>query len=141
MFAGEWVGRLGAAALRTWALPMRQQFNVHKQHRQLARPRHTDYRVPVVLRELGVLRYAPALAEAVDAQRDLPPGGREEVEIRAATVAAVERLRGALASRLAAEGAQAPHLCSVTLDWWLWEEGERNVARHRPHHRTLTTYY
>ena len=45
-----------------------------------------DYRVPVVLRELGVLRYAPALAAAVDAKQELAPGSQEEVEIRAATV-------------------------------------------------------
>lgn len=55
--------------------------------------------------------------------------------------AAVERLRGELQRRLAAEGRQAQHLRSVTLDWWLWEEGERNIQRHRPHHRTLTIYY
>ncbi|KAI7835398.1 hypothetical protein COHA_010694 [Chlorella ohadii] len=100
-----------------------------------------DYRVPVVLRELGVLRYAPSLAAAVDAKQELAPGSQEEVEIRAATVVAVERLRGELQRRLAAEGRQAPHLCSVTLDWWLWEEGERNIQRHRPHHRTLTIHY
>ena len=45
-----------------------------------------DYRVPVVLRELGVLQYAPALAAAVDSRRELAPGSQEEVEIRAATV-------------------------------------------------------
>lgn len=100
-----------------------------------------DYRVPVVLRELGVLCYAPKLAAAVDAKRELAPGSQEEVEIRAVTVAAVERLRSELARRLAADGTQAPHLCSVTLDWWLWEEGERNIERHRPHHRTLTICY
>ncbi|PRW33671.1 UPF0553 -like [Chlorella sorokiniana] len=100
-----------------------------------------DYRVPVVLRELGVLRYAPSLAAAVDGRRELAPGSREEVEIRAATVAAVERLRSELARQLAAQGREAPHLCSVTLDWWLWEEGESNIERHHPHHRTLTIYY
>lgn len=45
-----------------------------------------DYRVPVVLRELGVLCYAPKLAAAVDAKRELAPGSQEEVEIRAVTV-------------------------------------------------------
>lgn len=42
--------------------------------------------MPVVLRELGVLRYAPSLAAAVDAKQELAPGSQEEVEIRAATV-------------------------------------------------------
>lgn len=102
--------------------------------------RRADYRVPVVLRELGVLEYAPELAAAVDARRELAAGGREEVEIRAATVEAVERLRAALAARLAAEG-RAGEVASVQIDWWLWEAGERDRARHRPHHRVLTVYY
>ena len=46
----------------------------------------TDYRVPVVLRELGVLHYAPSLAAAVDSKQEIAPGSQEEVEIRAATV-------------------------------------------------------
>lgn len=63
------------------------------------------------------------------------------LSLRPIPQAAVERLRSELARRLAADGTQAPHLCSVTLDWWLWEEGERNIERHRPHHRTLTICY
>lgn len=39
-----------------------------------------------MLRELGVLQYAPALAAAADSRRELAPGSQEEVEIRAATV-------------------------------------------------------
>ena len=102
-------------------------------------PHPADYRVPVVLREEGVLRYAPALAGAVDGRCELAAGGQEEVEIRAATVEAVERL----SQRLAAQGrhGEAAALNSVVCDWALWEQGERNVASHRPHHRTLTVYY
>lgn len=96
-----------------------------------------------MLRELSILLYAPALAAAVDGRQEVAAGGQEEVEVRAATVAAVERLRTALGARLAAEGQQAAAaaLNSVVIDWWLWEQGERNVAQHRPHHRCLTTYY
>ncbi|KAL4425843.1 hypothetical protein ABPG75_009859 [Micractinium tetrahymenae] len=100
-----------------------------------------DYRVPVVLRELGVLRYAPALAEAVDSRQELAAGSQEEVEIRAATVEAVEQLRRAMQARLAAEGRAEQRLNSVLLDWALWEEGEAKRKSHRPHHRVLTVYY
>lgn len=30
---------------------------------------------------------------------------------------------------------------SVQLDWWLWKQGEANIANHPPHHRTLTIFY
>ncbi|GBF97280.1 hypothetical protein Rsub_09971 [Raphidocelis subcapitata] len=65
-----------------------------------------DYRVPVVLRKLGVIKYAPALAAKVEASEQLPAGGEEECEIRAATVTAVERLRAA-AEALEAEARAA----------------------------------
>ena len=45
-----------------------------------------DYKLPQVLRRLGVLRYAPHLAERIDRLKPLEAGSREEGEIRAATV-------------------------------------------------------
>jgi Potential Queuosine, Q, salvage protein family len=106
-----------------------------------------DYRVPVVLREMGILTYAPALAERVDGKVELSAGGMEEVEIRAASVVAVERLRRAVHSRaLALAGSiqdatrlTPPHALQV--DWFLWTEGERQRERHPPHHRTRTIFY
>lgn len=38
-----------------------------------------DYRVPQILRARGVLEYSEALARAVDARTELPPGSEEEV--------------------------------------------------------------
>ncbi|KAI8462903.1 MAG: hypothetical protein J3K34DRAFT_527409 [Monoraphidium minutum] len=66
-----------------------------------------DYRVPVVLRVMGVLRYSDALAARVDAREELPPGSEEEAEIRAATIVAVERLRRAAAAAAGGGGAAA----------------------------------
>ncbi|HYN89537.1 MAG TPA: queuosine salvage family protein, partial [Ardenticatenaceae bacterium] len=93
-----------------------------------------DYRVPQLLRQQGVLRYGPRLAAAVDTGRQLPAGSDVEIEIRAATIQAVERLR----ERLAALGHP---LTSLTLDWLLWQEGEARQRELKPHHRTLTIYY
>ena len=79
----------------------------------------------------------------------------EEVEIRACTVQAVERMKAALTARLAREpelagagaGARAAGatgaagLTSVAIDWFLWSEGEAMRDDSPPHHRTLTVYY
>jgi hypothetical protein len=101
-----------------------------------------DYRLPQVLRHAGVLVYSPPLASAVDAQQQLPAGGVEEVEIRAATVVAVERLRKTL------ESTHGRPMACVELDWRLWQIGEagvttgdRALARDCPHHRCDTTFY
>lgn len=101
-----------------------------------------DYRVPAVLREVGVLCYAPTLEHRIDSLEELPPGSEEEIEIRAATVVAIERIRTAVGNKvgngLAGKKKGPP---SVHLDWALWEIGEAQRAQHRPHHRTLTVYY
>ncbi len=90
-----------------------------------------DYRLPQILRERGVLVYAPALAADVDAQRELPAGLAAEVEIRAATVVAVERLAAALDTK------------AVFLDHVLWWAGEEANAKGAlaPHHRVRTCFY
>jgi len=93
-----------------------------------------DYKVPQVLRHLGVLIYAPALATRIERREPIPAGAREEVEIRAATVWACERLRRALAAR----GRQ---IAAYEVDWLLWTAGQRLPAATAPYHRTLTVFY
>jgi hypothetical protein len=92
-----------------------------------------DYKLPQVLRELGVLTYGPSLAGRVDGLQELAPGSPEEVEIRASTVVAVERLRQALAAR-------GRPLMAFEIDWYLWELGQQTGWRH-PYHRTRTIFY
>ncbi len=75
----------------------------------------------------------------VDSLQELPAGCEEETEIRACTVQAVEHIRAALEERCSRESCPAPH--SVQLDWFLWEQGERQRTKGPPHHRTVTTFY
>jgi len=42
-----------------------------------------DYRVPVVLRELGILKYADEFAALVDAGYQIAPGSADEIDLRA----------------------------------------------------------
>eukprot|EP00775_Hariotina_reticulata_P004050 gene4050-4297_t len=72
-----------------------------------------DYRVPVVLRVMGVLQYEQQLAQQEDGPAATP----------------------------ADQLTHPPSLLSIQLDWWLWHEGEKMRAQHPPHHRTWTIYY
>ncbi|HLH70229.1 MAG TPA: queuosine salvage family protein [Candidatus Dormibacteraeota bacterium] len=92
-----------------------------------------DYKLPQVLCHFGVLRYSARLARRIDAREELQAGEPAEVEIRAATVIAVERLREALA-------AQGRPLRSIEVDWILWDLGQSLELAH-PHHRTRTVFY
>ena len=98
-----------------------------------------DYRVPVVLRQLGILRYSPPLAEAVAAGKQLAAGSEEEVEIRACSITAVEALRDALGGTAARAGRAGPS--ALALDWHLWECGEAARLTSPCHHKTLSIFY
>ena len=93
-----------------------------------------DYKVPQVLRELGILVYSDALAATIERRELLPQGSPAEVEIRAATVWACELLRRALAD--------AGRLLRATeVDWALWLAGQTLPTGARPYHRTYTVFY
>lgn len=93
-----------------------------------------DYKVPQVLRRFGILTYSDHLADLLQRRELLPPDSVEEVEIRAATVWAVELLRRALAS----DGHDHP---AWTLDGILWHAGQALPGDAEPYHRTLTVWY
>ncbi len=93
-----------------------------------------DYRVPQILLAEGVLVYAPELMDRINYEKIIPAGSSTEVEIRAITIYAVERLRDQLSAR-------GRVMNSVQLDWLLWNIGEARQHDILPHHRTLTIYY
>jgi len=95
-----------------------------------------DYRVPQLLRDIGVLEYVPVLQAAVDAQHELAQHSRAEGCIRAATVVAVEQLTALLQQ-------QNPDWTACQVDWYLWQIGEQKelAGELRPHHRVRTTFY
>eukprot|EP01105_Mastigella_eilhardi_P001238 TRINITY_DN1151_c0_g1_i1.p2 TRINITY_DN1151_c0_g1~~TRINITY_DN1151_c0_g1_i1.p2 ORF type:complete len:330 (+),score=124.69 TRINITY_DN1151_c0_g1_i1:1669-2658(+) len=99
-----------------------------------------DYRVPQLLRHVGILEYDAELEQKIAAKEIITSGTETEIELRAATVQAVERLC-AEQRRLRDAGAAPFALCAVQLDVQLWCRGEAMLAALPPHHRTLTVFY
>lgn len=52
-----------------------------------------DYIVPAVLRQLGILKYNSTLASIIEANNEIGSGTEEEVELRACSIYAVEKMR------------------------------------------------
>lgn len=91
-----------------------------------------DYVVPAILRDYGVLEYGEMLAPRVDEFEPIPENSRMEVEIRAATVVAGDRILDRLARDY---GVQTT---AVHLDYALWQTGrDQGLALHK----TATTAY
>jgi hypothetical protein len=93
-----------------------------------------DNLVPHVLRMEGVLVYAPALVDRIEAGDLIRSGSPEEVEIRAVALHAVERM----VARLLADGVETS---AQRLDYRLWSRGQSPHIKARPRHRTRCTFY
>jgi hypothetical protein len=93
-----------------------------------------DNLVPHVLRLDGVLSFSDDLVARIDEGDLLRPGEPAEVEIRAVSVHAVERLVGRLADR-------GSPMTAMTIDGILWHRGAGGGYKSRPRHRCRTTAY
>ena len=93
-----------------------------------------DNLVPHVLRLDRVLDFEPGLAARIEAEETIPAGSREEIEIRACAVDAVEQMVALLRAR-------SVPVTARDLDDWLWRRGGRPEYKARPRHRTRCWYY
>ncbi len=93
-----------------------------------------DNLVPHVLRVSGALTLDPLLAADIDAGRLLEPGGRAEIELRAAAVVGTD----ALVDRLARLGRRLP---DMTVDAMLWTDGQRPEVKAVPRPRARSVFY
>ena len=91
----------------------------------------SDNRVPHVMRLEGVLVVDPDLVARIDAGELLESGGREEVELRACAVHAVELMVEALNGAVAARD----------LDYRLWSRGQQSRFKSVPRPRARSIYY
>ncbi|GKU94877.1 hypothetical protein SLEP1_g8304 [Rubroshorea leprosula] len=92
-----------------------------------------DYIVPAALKQLGVLKYSSTLSSIIDSNREIVPGSEEEIELRACTIYAVEKMRELIKLK------SGKQVLSVELDLWLWSVGVQCPSLQ--HHRTLSIYY
>jgi len=102
-----------------------------------------DYRVPQLLRNLGVLRYSTALAGQVDRGEEMDVFSMDELYIRASTVQAVDRLVDKVSDRIVGKLDISMNINSVKMDWYLWNIGEKldRECKLEKHHRVRTIFY
>ena len=93
-----------------------------------------DYKLPQVLRHLGILGYSTELVNKIDQQILMEAGSPEEVEIRANTICAVELIRQELEK-------MGKDLRAFEIDWILWNLGQDEAFKEKPYHRTVTIFY
>ncbi len=92
-----------------------------------------DYKVPQLLESYGVLRYSKELCRTIDSLQEIPSGDPREVEIRAASIWAVEMIKDVVFRK-------GRRMTSLEIDWNLWTLAEGKNFQ-RPYHCTRTTTY
>jgi hypothetical protein len=93
-----------------------------------------DYKIPSVLRNLGILRYEASLADRIDHHVEIKSGSLEELEIRAHQIAAIDRATKLLQER-------TPSATAIQLNDVFWLMGRKKSPNDKPHHRTKTIWY
>ncbi len=94
-----------------------------------------DYKLPQLLRHKGILIYDAVLTDKIDSTRELEAGSEEEIEIRAATLIAIEYIKRSLAKlNILTTAAQ------IDAKLWLLSQ-DLNAADVKPHHRCRTVFY
>lgn len=115
-----------------------------------------DYRVPQILHHLKILAYPPSLLALLESGHDFEHGSKEEVSIRAASIVAVEQVRDEILAlrHQSKEAAGAVTIgwecelevpiCSVLIDFYLWDTAKRIEDEGQivvPPHRTRSIWY
>lgn len=106
-----------------------------------------DYRIPQVLVHYGTMRYSDSLMSKLKSDEQLKQGSREEVEIRACSIEAIEQVRDEVRRLIATESKlnlnPSTDVNAIMIDHYLWDY-RREYAQeleHIPFHKTRTIYY
>lgn len=93
-----------------------------------------DYKIPQLLRSLRILAYDVGLATMIDTKSELESGSDEEVEIRAATIVALERITERVQERF-------PQATAAKVDTAIFLATQQKHSSDLPYHRTRTIWY
>ena len=93
-----------------------------------------DYKLPLVLRRLGIFEYSDYLANKIDNKILIEKNSLEEIEIRANTIWAVELLKQKIKAKI-------PNVDSIHINDHIRMLGQKKLKNDKPYHLTRTTAY
>lgn len=94
-------------------------------------PGCADYKIPQVMRCMGILEFSDKLANLVDNKIELKEGSEMEVEIRANDLVVLDYMAEKLNERIS----------RMDLNDYIWLLGQDKSKMNKPYHRTLTKHY
>ncbi len=90
-----------------------------------------DYKIPQVMRGLGLLEYSDDLEKIIDNKEEIEENSEYEVEIRANMLVVIEKIAKKLNN----------HIYSIDINDYIWSQSKNKDIVLKPYHLTRTTNY
>ena len=91
----------------------------------------SDYKIPQVMRALGILEYSDRLSTVVDNKEEIEINSEYEVEIRANMLVVIDLIKKRLENRV----------CSIDINDYIWAQGKNKNLTLKPYHLTRCINY
>lgn len=89
-----------------------------------------DYKIPQVLRSLGILQYTDELAQVIDNKQEIDKDSEAEIEIRVNMIVAIHEI-----------SKRTKNICPIEVNDLLWLMGQEKKENIKPYHLTRTRFY
>ena len=91
----------------------------------------SDYKIPQVMRGLGILEYSDKLSNIIDNKKEIEVNSEYEVEIRANMLVAIDLIKKKLENKV----------CAIDINDYIWSQGRNKTIELKPYHLTRNTNY
>ena len=91
----------------------------------------SDYKIPQVMRGLGILEYSNKLSNIIDNKKEIEVNSEYEVEIRANMLVAIDLIKEKLENKV----------CAINVNDYIWSQGRNKTIELKPYHLTRNTNY
>lgn len=90
-----------------------------------------DYKIPQVMRGLGILEYNDKLSNIIDNKKEIEVNSEYEIEIRANMLVAIDLIKEKLENKV----------CAIDINDYIWSQGRNKNIELKPYHLTRNTNY
>ena len=91
----------------------------------------SDYKIPQVMRGLGILEYSDKLSNIIDNKKEIEVNSEYEIEIRANMLIAIDLIKKKLENKV----------CAIDINDYIWSQGRNKNIELKPYHLTRNTNY
>lgn len=90
-----------------------------------------DYKIPQVMRGLGILEYSNELTKIIDNKKEIVENSEYEIEIRANMLVAIDIIKNKLDNKV----------CAIDINDYIWIQAKNKNIEFKPYHLTRNINY